>query len=678
MRMTKRRWISLTSAIGIPLAAIGVAFATGLVPARQASHVQGGAATGDQLITLSSGDIVISFDSTGDQVVLSLDFPTWHTTGRARWWARSVGQTVWFHNNTNTGVGPLVNLRPVEPCHDAIRSGDGSVVGRVVADVWDAAGNPRGSTCDENWPERSIIAPGEMWRLVVSLDANTALTSGDKFDVLFKAVGPPASIPPPAGMVSWWPGDNHPNDIWDSNDGILTGDATYTGGKVGQAFSLDGSDDYVEVAHNPNLDPGTGSFTIDAWVKTTSTGSQYVVSKYEGGQTGIANVTNSVYHMHLSGGKLSARLRDTDKGGDEGGGQSLQGTTFIADGRFHHIAILRDIAANKLLLYVDGVLDTGDDLNAGATGAIKDDDNSPDHLVIGAKFVASQTTKEFFFSGVIDEVEFFNPALSADEIRAIYDAGSAGKIKAKISFLGPRAQAGPFGVPMANLPNVGGKNTQGVRAYDRNGPTEPFFGSIAYLHLASPKTGTAPYTMTSTSHMGFDSLAGLGAEQLSYDFQDTNMLTSNVIHKENDAPISFNDPLFDILDNVVYFREEGTLHNMEKRTYTGGTWSLINNAGTTGDGSDDSTIASGDIIFITLFLDYTDAENSGHGIIRVNPGSAFQADLLQNFGTPALRMTINSRQFPVFQDDPGGATPTTEMYAVFDASNSLTPARPPE
>lgn len=34
-----------------------------------------------------------------------------------------------------------------------------------------------------------------------------------------------------------------------------------------------------------------------------------------------------------------------------------------------------------------------------------------------------------FFDGLIDEVEIFNRALSAAEIRAIYDAGSAGKIK---------------------------------------------------------------------------------------------------------------------------------------------------------------------------------------------------------------------------------------------------------
>jgi hypothetical protein len=35
----------------------------------------------------------------------------------------------------------------------------------------------------------------------------------------------------------------------------------------------------------------------------------------------------------------------------------------------------------------------------------------------------------YFFAGLIDEVSIYNRALAADEIKAIYDAGSAGKAK---------------------------------------------------------------------------------------------------------------------------------------------------------------------------------------------------------------------------------------------------------
>ena len=254
---------------------------------------------------------------------------------------------------------------------------------------------------------------------------------------------PPEPIPPPAGMVSWWPGDGNAIDIVDGNPGTLQGGASFAPGKVGQAFSLNGVDDFVEIAHNPNLDPGTGSFTVDAWVKSTATADlQMVISKYEcGGQTCArliplpdpAEGATSTYFLSVTtGGKLDVFLRDTDGGGACGGGQCLVGAAPIADGKFHHIAMVRDIQANNLLLYVDGNLDIGVPLNAGAQGEIRDDEGEPDPFLIGASALARfppVTTKANFFSGTIDEVEIFNRALSAGEIRAIYDAGSAGKIK---------------------------------------------------------------------------------------------------------------------------------------------------------------------------------------------------------------------------------------------------------
>ncbi len=48
----------------------------------------------------------------------------------------------------------------------------------------------------------------------------------------------------------------------------------------------------------------------------------------------------------------------------------MVGTKLVADGDFHHIAAVRDLAASKLLLYVDGSLDASAPLNAGAIGVL--------------------------------------------------------------------------------------------------------------------------------------------------------------------------------------------------------------------------------------------------------------------------------------------------------------------
>ena len=71
---------------------------------------------------------------------------------------------------------------------------------------------------------------------------------------------------PPAGLVSWWPFDESADDIQDGNPGTLFNGATFTPGLVGNALSLDGRDDYVEIVNAPNLNFGQGGFTFEAWV----------------------------------------------------------------------------------------------------------------------------------------------------------------------------------------------------------------------------------------------------------------------------------------------------------------------------------------------------------------------------------------------------------------------------
>ena len=75
-------------------------------------------------------------------------------------------------------------------------------------------------------------------------------------------------VPPPEGLVSWWPGDGHTADIADNNPGTFS-PATFAPAKVGSGFMLDGIYDFVEVPDAPNLHLEEGDFTIAAWVRIT-------------------------------------------------------------------------------------------------------------------------------------------------------------------------------------------------------------------------------------------------------------------------------------------------------------------------------------------------------------------------------------------------------------------------
>jgi hypothetical protein len=225
-------------------------------------------------------------------------------------------------------------------------------------------------------------------------------------------------VKPAAGLVSWWTADGNANDAVGTNHGTLRNGAMATAaGKVSQGFNLNGVDAFIEIPHTPSLQPGTSSFSIDAWIKTTQgTGEADIVSQYECGLTCISFVSNSLYILSMINGTLDAKLRDSNASAIQ-----LTGNTYVADGTFHHVAMVRDMVAMEFRLYVDGRADARTPLT-GATGPIKDDDGENDPVLIGASFHAGSSAKNAFFQGIIDEVEFYNVALRDNDVADIFSA----------------------------------------------------------------------------------------------------------------------------------------------------------------------------------------------------------------------------------------------------------------
>ncbi len=60
------------------------------------------------------------------------------------------------------------------------------------------------------------------------------------------------------GLVAWWAGDGNADDIIGSADGSLVGNTSFVGGLSNQAFSFDGSGDYVSAPF-----AFAGPFTVD-------------------------------------------------------------------------------------------------------------------------------------------------------------------------------------------------------------------------------------------------------------------------------------------------------------------------------------------------------------------------------------------------------------------------------
>jgi hypothetical protein len=216
--------------------------------------------------------------------------------------------------------------------------------------------------------------------------------------------------PPPTDVSAWWRGEGDAVDVTGLHDGTLTNGATVTSGKVGQAFSFDGSDGYVDAPDSPTLTLGS-DFTIEMWVNFDAVRSR---SPFIGHDEGGGNAKKWIFWHDAVGHDTqldvpALRLHVNDP--EVGGGDVIVAPWNPQTGQWYHVALTRD--GSTYALYIDG--------NQVATAV--DAAMIPDpaaSLTIGR-------AEGFFHDGLIDEPAFYNRALSVDEIQSIYASDSDGK-----------------------------------------------------------------------------------------------------------------------------------------------------------------------------------------------------------------------------------------------------------
>ncbi len=218
----------------------------------------------------------------------------------------------------------------------------------------------------------------------------------------------------PAGIVSWWKAAGDARDSVGTNDGILTG-GTLAAGEVGEAFRFSDASDYVDVGDQDSLDPGNGNFTVEAWIRTASifngngSAAQTIVAKRENGHRG--------YILFLQYGLLNLWVSD---------GRSLvffgDAGTPLDDDTFHHVAgVLDRTSTTGGRVYVDGIEMVAQD----ATMFTSPIENSMPFCIGKDTYPGYESSQDF--TGSIDEVSYYNRALSRAEILSIFTAGPDGK-----------------------------------------------------------------------------------------------------------------------------------------------------------------------------------------------------------------------------------------------------------
>jgi len=114
-----------------------------------------------------------------------------------------------------------------------------------------------------------IILAMALGLLAIASASEASWTNPASVSVRSATATAPASscIPPPSGIVAWWPLDDNGNDLVGIDQASLFGNPAFAAGKVGQGLSFDGNDDNARVAASKAIDVGAGDgLSFDAWI----------------------------------------------------------------------------------------------------------------------------------------------------------------------------------------------------------------------------------------------------------------------------------------------------------------------------------------------------------------------------------------------------------------------------
>jgi hypothetical protein len=209
------------------------------------------------------------------------------------------------------------------------------------------------------------------------------------------------------GLVGWWNFDGKTvsgTRVFDAsgngNRGTLTNGPVLTEGKLGQAMQFDGSDDYVEIDGSSIV--AGAPVTISAWIQNTGwTGPPNLVDHRDTSNTGNWSVAvegaADVGFWVIVGGNPQSAITTGNK---------------FPVGQWHHLTAIDD--GTNLFIYVDGQKAVGPTVVSGTRDTV-----ASQPVWLGRR----RTSFQQYAAAKMDDVRIYNRALSADEIKRLYNMG---------------------------------------------------------------------------------------------------------------------------------------------------------------------------------------------------------------------------------------------------------------
>ncbi|MFH0804487.1 MAG: LamG-like jellyroll fold domain-containing protein [Candidatus Zambryskibacteria bacterium] len=198
-----------------------------------------------------------------------------------------------------------------------------------------------------------------------------------------------------------------------TNTGTITG-ATKTIGKIGQTLSFDGTNDQVNIGNVTSFD-NISPLTVSLWAYPRSTGaSQAFISTAVGCCSLTGTDTGWFFGQdNYSGNPTQLSFSIAYSGGND---LYLQTATNVATlNQWNHFVVTWDGTATGAHIYKNGT-EVGYSQAQASSGSRTDDSST--NLVIGEDRGGAND-----FTGNLDDVRIYSRALSADEVKRLYNMG---------------------------------------------------------------------------------------------------------------------------------------------------------------------------------------------------------------------------------------------------------------
>jgi len=205
------------------------------------------------------------------------------------------------------------------------------------------------------------------------------------------------------GLLAYYTGDGTPNDALGNYNGTLVNGATYGTGKIGQGFSLDGVNDYIDMGNVLDFD-GSTPFSFSFWVNPTVVGNRNLINKWTNLNTGyIIYFYNNKFEFGLSNNRsnnwLGIRTNNTYSTG-------MQHFTITYDGSKN---------VSGVNIYHNGNNQILSTINNTLSGSISTTANFE---------LGKNLSSVGWYNGIMDEIGVWNKELTPSEVTELYNSGS--------------------------------------------------------------------------------------------------------------------------------------------------------------------------------------------------------------------------------------------------------------